>query len=423
VAGSPVRSSTSTAAGSCGHDQQKTWFPLTHANHLEIPLARWADRKLRKLAELSGSPRITEISGQTLLGERGSAGGFRISGTVSAGVGGSRLMQTRDGGWFALTLLRDEDRELLPALFFGNLADIRDPSAIASAALRFDCDELVMRGRMLGLPVASADETPASPPVEILAKGPARMRPPGHRPLVIDLSAIWAGPLAGHLLWLAGAEVIKVESPGRPDLIRRDDPATFDLINQGKASVLADLTSDAQKAALIALIRKADVVIESSRVRALRHLGIDADALVSEVPGLVWLSITGHGARGEPANWTGIGNDCGVAGGLSRAMADAGGRIGYVGDAIADPLTGIITALEAWRTLAAGEARRIGFAMSAVAAQALIEERTRDSAGLRRALCAWSAAEGELFPNMPRRAMYAEVRPLGADTADWIAPC
>jgi hypothetical protein len=387
-----------------------------------IPLARWADRQLRLLAEATGSARIAALDGATILGERGSNGNYVINGRVSAGIGGSRLMPTADRGWFALTLIRVEDRELLPALFCDDGLDIHDNDAIAAAVARHDCAELVARGRLLGLPVASADETPPSLPVELMTRGPIRKRAPGHRPLVIDLSAIWAGPLIGHLLWLAGAKVIKVESLTRPDLIRRDDPATFDLINQGKESLVIDFASASEKAILVDLIRRADFVIESSRVRALKHLGIDADALVQETPGLVWLSVTGHGATGEAANWTGIGNDCGVAAGLSRALADATGDIGYVGDAIADPLTGITGALEGWRAYRTGEAQRIGLAMSAITARALREERAHDPAALDAELRGWGDALGQPFPHVRRREMYEPVHPLGADTERYV-PC
>lgn len=387
-----------------------------------IPLARWASRQLQALALETGSPAIAVLDGATIMGERGSHSRYVINGKVSAGLGGSRLLPTRDGGWFALTLIRAEDRELLPALFLDDGFDVSDDGAIASRALLHDCEALVERGRLLGLPVASADEWPVSCPVEVMATGPERTRHGRHQPLVIDLSAIWAGPLAGHLLWLAGAQVVKVESLTRPDLIRRDDPATFDLINQGKDSVVVDFGSEAEKAALVDLIRRADFVIESSRPRALRHLGIDASVLVGEVPGLVWLSITGHGATGEAANWTGIGNDCGVAAGLSRAMADAGGSIGYVGDAIADPLTGISAALEGWRAYRKGRAARLGFAMSAITRRALEEERAFDPALLDAELKGWSGATGRPFPTVPRRAMAAPVHALGADTASWL-PC
>jgi hypothetical protein len=385
-----------------------------------IPLARWANRQLILLAEVSRSPAIAELGGATLLGERGSNNGFTISGRVSAGTGGSRIYPTRDGGWFVLTMIREEDRTLLPALFLGDIAEPYGPEAIAAAALRHEVSELVARGREIGLPVASVDERPVSAPVEILATGPPRERPAGHRPLVVDLSAIWAGPLIGHLLWLTGAKVIKVESLSRPDLIRRDDPVTFGLINQGKDNVLVDFYSHAEKAALLDLIRQADFVIESSRPRALRQLGIDADALVQAVPGLVWLSVTGHGARGEAANWAGIGHDCGVAAGLARALEQAGGEIGYVGDAIADPLTGITGALEGWRAYLSGKAQRIGLAMSAITARALAEEREFDSELLGEELRGWGAAVGQKFPKVPHRPLTAPVAELGADTGRYF---
>lgn len=395
-------------------------MPTPETDGPAIPLARWADRQLRILADETGSVSIAALDGHTLLAERGSAGDYTISGKVSAGIGGSRLMRTRDGGWFALTLLRTEDREMLPALFAGTDINIHDNADIARAAAQHDCADLLQRGRDLGLPVASADETPRSAPVAVIAKGSRLHRTSNHRPFVVDMSAIWAGPLAGHLLWLAGAEVVKVESLSRPDLIRRDDPATFDLINQGKANIVVDFASDMEKAALIDLIRRADFVIESSRPRALKHLGIDADELVRETPGLIWLTVTGHGATGETANWAGIGNDCGVASGLSRALADATGEIGYVGDAIADPLTGITAALEGWRAYEAGEARRIGFAMSAITARALKEERQFDPTMLERELQGWGAAVGQRFPKVSRREMLAEVRPVGADTERYL---
>ncbi|MCJ2177521.1 CoA transferase [Novosphingobium album (ex Hu et al. 2023)] len=385
-----------------------------------LPLARWAGRQLRAMAHDYGLPAIAALDGATLMGERGSNNGYTISGRTSAGLGGSRLLPTRDGGWFALTLIRDIDRELLPALFCDAGFDHTAEGAIDAAVVRFDCAELVERGRALGLPVASADEFPASPPVEVMVQGEHRQRVGGDRRLVIDLSAIWAGPLAGHLFWQADMEVVKVESRTRPDLIRRDDPATFDLINQGKANILVDFASEQEKAALIALIRRADVVIESSRPRALRHLGIDADALVREVPGLVWLSVTGHGASEEPANWVGIGNDCGVAGGLSRAMAELTGEIGYVGDAIADPLTGIVAAREGLAALRSGKAQRIGLSMSAIVAMALAEEQAHDRAALDAELRAWGTSVGAPFPNVPRRAIQGEVRATGADTARYL---
>ncbi len=385
-----------------------------------IPLWRWADRQLRDLAAITGSEAIAGLDGLNVIGERGSVRHFEIRGRRSAGVGGSYLNPTRDGSWFALTIMREEDRAYLPALFGRLGMENASEEEIAAEILQHDSADLLERGRALGLPVACADEVPASPAVEVLAPGAHRRREAGHRPLVVDMSAIWAGPLCGHLLWLAGAQVIKVESSKRPDMIRSSDPQTFAIINQGKDCVDVDLSDAQQRERLVALIRRADIVLESSRPRALRHLGIEADLLVREVPGLVWLSITGHGATGDAANWVGVGNDCAVAGGLSRALADATGEIGYVGDALADPLTGITAALEGWRAYREGLGARLGFSMSGIAAKALTEERAFDRGTLDAELRAWGAAKGKLFPKVPHRVGLAPVHDLGADTEKWL---
>lgn len=398
-------------------DPQSAGFPDSPA----IPLSRWASRKLADLTQLTGSTAIAALDGPTLLGERAANGGFKVPGLTSAGLGGSRIMPTRDGGWFALTLLREEDRALMPAMLGIEMDGLIGNERIAEEVLRRDCADLVERARDMGLPAASADEAPASPPFEITVTGPRRTGQPERAPLVIDLSAIWAGPLAGHLFRLAGATVVKVESPTRPDLIRRDDPATFDIINQGKASVLADLLVPAQRDALIALIRRADVVIESSRLRALAQLGIDAESLVRETPGLVWLSVTGHGARRAAAHWAGVGNDCSVAAGLSRAMVDAGGEMGYVGDALTDPLTGITAARMGWQAWQRGEACRIVLSMSAIGAQALAEERAFERASIDAELKAWSDGRGLPFPAVTRRKLVDPVREIGVDTQAWLA--
>jgi hypothetical protein len=408
-------------ASCCVARSRKSLQSNLASQRLAIPLTRWAERRLRNFEHETGSSKIATLTGATILGERAAIGAFNIPGKVSAGPGSSRLYETRDHRWFALTIPRPADREYLPAGFGGQALDGWDSDAITRAVARHDCDELLGTGRALGLPVAAVDEEPASPAVVVLETGQQRHRATDSRPLVIDLSAIWAGPLAGHLLWQAGAEVVKVESSGRPDELRQFDPGMFELLNQGKENIVVDFSSEVEKAALLGLIRRADIVIESSRVRALRQLGIDADALVRDAPGLVWLTVTGHGANGEAANWAGIGHDCGIAGGLSRALVEVTGAVGYVGDAIADPLTGILAALEGWRAWKAGEARRIGFALSAVVALALLDERDHDRSLLDAELRAWGDAIGQPFPAIAMRVVTGEVRTLGADTVKWLA--
>jgi hypothetical protein len=137
----------------------------------------------------------------------------------------------------------------------------------------------------------------------------------------------------------------------------------------------------------------------------LKQLGIDAAHLVSTTPGLVWITITGHGAADDAANWVGFGDDCGVAGGLSAALREATGDTGFVGDAIADPLTGIFAALTAWERWSAGHGGRYALAMSHVAAHCLAHEQTIDPIGFSKSLVTWRASVGKLFPVVASRSV------------------
>jgi crotonobetainyl-CoA:carnitine CoA-transferase CaiB-like acyl-CoA transferase len=321
----------------------------------------------------------------------------------------------------ALNLARADDRELLPALF--EVDAVKGVDEIASLIARSETDALLARGVLLGLAIADAAGEQPLPACTRLTPAVTARRPARRAPRVLDLSALWAGPLAGHLLWLAGAEVTKVESRSRPDSMRGGD--FFALLNQGKASVAIDFDDSADRAALIALIARSDIVIEASRPRALEQFGIHADNLVQALPGLTWITITGHGTANGASDRIGFGDDCGVAAGLSKARRGASGRPGFVGDAIGDPLTGIRAAGAAWAAWASGQGGRIGLAMSGVVAEALAMTRARNAAAFDRVLIDWAAAEGEPFPIVPARPISA-VAPLGADTRDCLvglAPC
>jgi crotonobetainyl-CoA:carnitine CoA-transferase CaiB-like acyl-CoA transferase len=113
-------------------------------------------------------------------------------------------------------------------------------------------------------------------------------------------------------------------------------------INGGKMSLTLDFGKPEDIARLMALIKKADIVIEGSRPRALRQLGINAEQCVEQVPGLTWLSITGYGRQSPQENWVAFGDDAAIAGGLA-VMDDY--TPNFVGDAIGDPLTGIHAAV------------------------------------------------------------------------------
>ena len=108
-------------------------------------------------------------------------------------------------------------------------------------------------------------------------------------PVVVDLSALWAGPLCAQLLQMMGAQVIKVESTLRPDGMRQAAAGFYDLLNAGKASVALDFDQPRARAQLRRLLSRADIVIEASRPRALRQLGIVAEEILAENPTATWV--------------------------------------------------------------------------------------------------------------------------------------
>src|SRR5581483_10555211 len=158
--------------------------------------------------------------------------------------------------------------------------------------------DLVERGRELGLAVAPNVPVPSRAANWFAARAVTGSAPQAQDwgrgpPLVVDLSSLWAGPLCSRLLQRCGAQVIKLESAQRPDGARNGPRAFFELLNAGKRSVVLDFASAQGRAELRALLVNADIVIEGSRPRALRQLGIEAEALIRENPRLTWLSITG----------------------------------------------------------------------------------------------------------------------------------
>lgn len=183
--------------------------------------------------------------------------------------------------------------------------------------------------------------------------------------LVVDLSALWAGPLCGSLLASAGARVVKVESPQRPDGARRGPKQFFDLLNGAKLSVSIDWRTTDGRRDLRRLLEAADVVIESSRPRALEQIGIDPVEILAAGRTQVWVSITGHGRSGPGRDRVAFGDDAAVEGGL---VCWARGRPVFCADAVADPLSGMVAAAAALDALARGERMLVDVSMAQVAA-------------------------------------------------------
>ena len=305
-----------------------------------------------------------EVEPLELLGERAAIAGLHRRGAVSVG-GATRLVEAADR-WMAVSLARPDDVELVPAWLERERTSGDPWPAIVDVARERTAGELVARARLLGLPAAVLGEAAGRrPPVVRTSLGAGRAATSLEGVVVVELGSLWAAPLCGSLLQLAGATVVKVESTRRPDGARRGPPAFFDLLNAGKHSVALDLSVPAGAATLARVVAGADVVIEASRPRALEQLGVRAAEVVASGGPRVWLSITGHGREGPAAGWVAFGDDAAVAGGL--VAHDDRGPV-FCADAAADPISGVTAAAEALQALATGGRWLLDLSLAAVAA-------------------------------------------------------
>lgn len=308
-----------------------------------------------------------------VLAERAAHSGLRRQGRVSCG-GATRLVRAADG-WFALALARTEDLEAIPALL--RTEDVgADPwGAVTRHAEHLTVGELVEQGALLGLAISAVGAEPG----EIRIEGePRHDRDPGRRaPVVADLSALWAGPLCGHLLHRRGARVIKIESMERPDGARRGVRSFHDLLNRGKESVALSLRHESGRRRLRDLVESADVVITSSRRRAVEQVGLDPASFLESGTDRVWVAITGHGWH---ANRIGFGDDAAAAAGLVALAPDGSPR--FAGDAIADPLCGVLAAHEALRAWQEGGRRFLDLPLTGAAARVEVPRRPARPAAL-----------------------------------------
>lgn len=315
-----------------------------------VPPGRAATVVRRSLAQLG--PGVPPLPG--LLGERAAHTGFARNAPWSCG-GAFRTLPTTDG-WVGLSLARPSDLELLPALVEGPVGT--DPwAAVARWADQTTAAGAEERLHLLGLPGGAVPTTPPTDRAGVVTTVHGR-RAVVDRPLVLDLTSLWAGPLCAHLLGLTGARIVTVESMQRPDGARLGPPGFFELLHAGHERVRLDLTTGLDR--LRAMVDAADLVLEASRPRAMRQLGLVAEDVVAA--GTSWLSIT---ARGRSSAAVGFGDDVAACAGLVDVVGDVPVP---VGDAIADPLSGVAAAVAARAALDSEEARLVDVSMLHVAA-------------------------------------------------------
>ncbi len=176
---------------------------------------------------------------------------------------------------------------------------------------------------------------------------------------VLDLSRVLAGPLAAQILADLGADVIKVERPGRGDDSREwapplmveapasplDESVYFWTCNRGKRSVAADISTPAGQALVQRLAQQADVLVENFKVGDLERYGLGYEALSRRNPRLIYCSITGFGQTGPYRARPGYDTIVQALGGLMSLTGNPDGEPGggprKAGIAVADQMTAL----------------------------------------------------------------------------------
>jgi len=180
---------------------------------------------------------------------------------------------------------------------------------------------------------------------------------------VLDLSRVLAGPFCAQNLADLGADVIKVERPGSGDDTRAWGPpylkdaqgndtsesAYYISTNRNKRSIAVDLATPEGVAIVKKIASQCDVLIENFKVDGLKQYGLDYDSLKTEIPSLVYCSITGFGQTGPFASRPGYDFMIQGFGGLMSITGERDGMPGAgpqkAGVAVTDIITGLYAAL------------------------------------------------------------------------------
>ena len=180
---------------------------------------------------------------------------------------------------------------------------------------------------------------------------------------VLDLSRLLPGGFCSLLLADFGAEVVKVEDTGMGDYIRWSPPhhegadptagsALFLSLNRNKTSIRLNLKSEEGREVLLALVRDADVLLESFRPGVLDRLGVGWERLREENPRLVYCAITGYGQDGpyrdrpgHDMNYLGLVGLLGLSGERDGPPVQAAGQIADLGGGALMAAFGVMAAL------------------------------------------------------------------------------
>ncbi len=198
---------------------------------------------------------------------------------------------------------------------------------------------------------------------------------------VLDLSRILAAPFATQYLGDLGADIIKVERPGRGDDTRAWGPpyvvgedgaltgesAYFLAANRNKRSIAIDMATPEGAETIRKLAAKCDVLVENFKVGGLAKYGLDYESIRAVNPAIIYLSITGFGQTGPNAHRPGYDLLAQGAGGIMSLTGEPEGEPMKVGVGISDIMCGMygVSAMMAalWHRERTGEGQHIDVAL------------------------------------------------------------
>ena len=169
---------------------------------------------------------------------------------------------------------------------------------------------------------------------------------------VIEMGQLLAGPFCAQLLGDFGAEVIKIEDPGRGDPMRqwgRERPygksLWFPVLARNKKSITLNLRLREAQEIVLSLAKTSDVVVENFRPGTLERWNLGYEQLSEVNPGIILIRVTGYGQTGPYAKRAGFGSVGEAMGGLRYITGDPETPPSRVGVSIGDALTGTLAAL------------------------------------------------------------------------------
>ncbi|TDX29442.1 formyl-CoA transferase/succinyl-CoA--D-citramalate CoA-transferase [Modicisalibacter xianhensis] len=171
---------------------------------------------------------------------------------------------------------------------------------------------------------------------------------------VLELGQLIAGPYCGQVLADFGADVIKIEPPGKGDAMRQwgeadanGEPLWWNVIGRNKKSLTLDLRQPRGQEILRDLAAEADILIENFRPGTMEKWGLGYDDLARRNPGLIMVRVTGFGQDGPYATRAGFASVCEAMGGLRYVSGYPDRAPVRVGISLGDTLAGVHGALGA----------------------------------------------------------------------------